>query len=265
MKAAEPDCIDLVQLTDTHLFGDPRRILRGVAPFAALRDTLAASRARIEGCDAILATGDLVQDDAAGYAHFRELFGALGKPVLCIPGNHDDVPALRAALAGPPFHLAPTWDRGAWRIVLLDSSVPHEVGGRLGKDGLAALEQALEGAAGRHVLVALHHHPLPLGSAWLDDIGLADAGAFLAVLERHSCVRGVVFGHVHQAFEGRHGRVRVLGTPSTFSQFLPHSGRFAIDTRPPGWRTLRLQPDGRILTQLHWLGGTDAAGAAGQA
>jgi 3',5'-cyclic AMP phosphodiesterase CpdA len=46
--------------------------------------------------DAILVTGDLVQDDPGGYEHFRRLFARFGKPVLCIPGNHDFVPEMRA-------------------------------------------------------------------------------------------------------------------------------------------------------------------------
>jgi 3',5'-cyclic AMP phosphodiesterase CpdA len=75
-----------------------------VPTLAALRATIAAARSDIAACEAILATGDLVQDDPDGYAHFRAEFSVLGKPVRP-PGNHDDVPAMRAALAGDPFQL----------------------------------------------------------------------------------------------------------------------------------------------------------------
>ena len=94
--------LQLVQFTDPHLFGDPAGRLRGVATLPALQATLAAARADIAASDAILATGDLVQDDPGGYARFRAEFGALGRPVLCVPGNHDHVPAMRAALATLP-------------------------------------------------------------------------------------------------------------------------------------------------------------------
>ncbi|MGC4028756.1 MAG: 3',5'-cyclic-AMP phosphodiesterase [Steroidobacteraceae bacterium] len=249
----------LMQLTDTHLFGDPGRSLRGVATLPALRQTLAAARAGIEACHAILATGDLVQDDPAGYAHFRAEFGALGKPVLCIPGNHDDVPAMRAALAQAPFDLSPVHDLGAWRLVQLDSSVPREVAGRIKPADLALLDDALAGAGARHVLVALHHHPIPMGSAWLDTIGLVNAAEFFAVLDRHGPVRAVLFGHVHQAFDGERRGVRLLGTPSTCSQFRPRSDHFAIDERPPAWRALQLHANGSIDTQLGWLEPQQAA------
>ena len=65
-----------------------------------------------------------MQDDAGGYEHFRRIFARFGKPVLCIPGNHDFVPQMREALAGRPFELDGPADIGAWRIVLLDSVVP---------------------------------------------------------------------------------------------------------------------------------------------
>ena len=92
-----------------------------------------------------------------------------------------------------------------------------------------------------------------MGSRWLDEIGLANADAFLA---RHRCasqVRAVVWGHVHQAFDGRRGAVRLFATPSTGAQFLPVSDGFAVDRRPPAYRHFNLQADGRIDTAVHWI------------
>ena len=47
---------------------------------------------------AVLVTGDLVQDDVSGYLRFRSIFGNLKKPVLCVPGNHDEPEAMRKEL-----------------------------------------------------------------------------------------------------------------------------------------------------------------------
>lgn len=242
-----------MQLTDQHLFGDPTRALRGVATLPALQATLAAARADLAACDAILATGDLVQDDPAGYVHFRDAFTPLGKPVLCIPGNHDDVPAMRAALSAPPFQFGGLWDRDNWRVVLLDSTVAGQTGGRLGDDSMAFLEQALSQAAARHVLVCLHHHPVMMRSRWLDTVGLANGPEFTALLRRFPAVRAVAFGHVHQALDAVVDGVRMIATPSTCSQFKPHSDDFEIDNQPPAWRRLALHADGRLDSELHWL------------
>lgn len=253
--------LQLVQLTDPHLFTDPTRALRGVPTLPALRATLAAAAVQIAGCDAILATGDLVQDDPGGYAHFREVMAPLGKPVLCIPGNHDLVPQMRAALSGPPFLLDGPVDLGDWRILLLDSTVPGEVGGRLAQAELARLDAQLAGAPDRPALVTLHHHPVPMGSRWLDPLGLANAAEFFAVLDRHPQVRGIVYGHVHQRHEVQRRDVRILATPSTCSQFLPEAADFAVDDQPPAWRRLVLHADGRIESSVHWL---DVAALAAQ-
>ena len=245
--------LSLVQLTDQHLFGDAGRSLRGVPTLPALRATLAAARPDIAACEAILATGDLVQDDPGGYAHFRTEFGALGKPVLCIPGNHDDVPAMREALSAPPFQLGGIYDSGAWRVILLDSTVPGETGGRLDEAALHYLEQALASAPHLHALICLHHHPVAMHSRWLDTVGLDNGEQFTALVSRFPNARAVLFGHVHQAMDAMVKGVRMIATPSTCSQFKPRSDDFAIDQQPPAWRCLTLHADGCIETELHWL------------
>jgi Icc protein len=255
ISASSPATLQLVHLTDMHLYGDPARALRGVPTLPALRAVLAEAGPAIAACEAILATGDLVQDDPGGYAPFRAEFGRLGRPVLCVPGNHDDLPAMRAALAAPPFQLGGCWDRGPWRVVLLDSAVPGETGGALPAAALAWLEQALANAAGRHVLICLHHHPVDMGSRWIDEIGLANGPAFTALVGGFPNVRATLFGHVHQAMDAMVDGLRMIATPSTCSQFKPGARDFAVDDRPPAWRELALHPDGRIDTRLHWLEG----------
>jgi 3',5'-cyclic-AMP phosphodiesterase len=252
--ATGPD-LQLVQITDTHLFGDPAARLRGVASLPALRATLELARTDIAQAEAILLTGDLVQDDATGYANVREAFAPLGRPVLTIAGNHDLKGPLRAALSAPPFHIDGHHDHGAWRIVMLDSSVEGRAAGELAPAELGRLEAALAGAGGRHVLVCLHHHPVSLDSRWLDQVALQNSRAFFSVIDRHPCVRGIVFGHVHQAHDSLRGDVRILGTPSTCAQFLPGSDRFQVDPRPPAYRQLVLRANGAIGTRLNWLAG----------
>lgn len=250
---SSPASFELVHLTDPHLFGDPGRALRGVPTLPALRAVLAAARDHIAASAAVLATGDLVQDDPGGYARFRAEFAPLGRPVLCVPGNHDILPAMRAALAAPPFQLGGTWDMGNWRVILLDSSVPGETSGHIGKESLAWLEQALVHAGGRHVLVCLHHHPVAMHSRWLDGVGLTNGEEFTTLLRRHPAIRAVLFGHVHQHFDREVDGLRMIATPSTCSQFKPGSDEFAIDDLPPAWRRLTLHADGRLDARLHWL------------
>jgi len=243
----------LTHFTDPHLYGGESECLRGVATLPALKTALAHAQARDWPQAAVLVTGDLVQDDPAGYPHFRRLFGSLGVPVLCLPGNHDEPRAMRRELSGEPFRLDGHVDMGRWRIVLLDSCIPGAAGGALSAQGLAELDQALATADGRHCLVCLHHHPVAMSSRWLDRVGLTNAAEFLHTLDQHRNVRAVVWGHVHQAYDSLRKGVRLLATPSTCAQFLPNSDDFAVDRRPPAYRTLELRPDGSLLTEVVWV------------
>jgi Icc protein len=211
--------------------------------------------------DAVLVTGDLVQDDVGGYKHIRRIFGALNLPILCLPGNHDEPQAMRRELRGKPFVTEGYVDMGAWRVVLLDSSVPNSAKGRLTPQTLAALDSALSSADNKHTLICLHHHPVAMGSRWLDQVGLENATEFFEVIDRHKNVRAILWGHVHQAYDSLRKNVRLLATPSTCAQFLPRADEFAVDARPPAYRTLELRPDGSLLTEVVWVD-SSAAGSS---
>ncbi len=228
-------------------------MLRGVATYPAFLRAIAQAQSREGPVDAILVTGDLVQDDPAGYRNFRRALGGSAKPVLCLPGNHDVPDAMRRELGGPPFVLGGAVDFGGWRVVLLDSMIPGSAGGRLSDGALAGLDAALAGAPDRHALVCLHHHPVAMASRWLDRVGLANPDDFFRVVDAHRNVRAVLWGHVHQCFDGLHRHVRLLATPSTCRQFLPHADDFAVDPRPPAYRMLELRPDGTLRTEVVWV------------
>ena len=245
--------VRLTHFTDTHLHGGENQRLRGVATLPALTAALDQARSHDWPPDAVLVSGDLVNDDPAGYPHFRRLFGALGLPVLCVAGNHDEPQAMRRELAGEPFVLSGFVDLGRWRIVLLDSVIPGSARGAISEQSLADLETALASAGQRHCLVCLHHHPVPMDSHWLDSVGLTNAAEFLQTVDRHQNVRAIVWGHVHQAYDSLRKGVRMLATPSTCAQFLPKAQDFAVDQRPPAFRTLELRADGSLLTEVVWV------------
>jgi Icc protein len=243
----------LTHFTDPHLYGSETESLRGIATLPALTATLAHAQARDWPPAAVLVTGDIVQDDPAGYAHFRRMFGGLGLPVLCLPGNHDEPEAMRRELGRAPFVVGGHVDLGLWRIILLDSCIPGSASGRLSVRSLTALEGALATAGSRHCLVSLHHHPVGMESRWLDRVGLENAAEFLQTIDRHRNVRAIVWGHVHQSYDGLRNGVRLLATPSTCAQFLPRADEFAVDRQPPGYRTLELRADGSLLTEVVWV------------
>lgn len=245
--------VRLLQITDTHLLGSRDALLRGIPVYATLQAVQADALRRFTDCDGILLTGDLVQDDAAGYTLIREAFRDAPVPVYCIPGNHDLPDAMRSALKDRPFVLDDHVIIENWLCVLLDSWQVNSAGGQLGAEQLRRLDELLAQHKSLHALICLHHHPVPMRSQWLDQVGLRDADALHDCLARHSQVRGVVWGHVHQALDEYRNGVRFMATPATCAQFLPGSHDFALDDKPPGYRTLELHADGTIDSAVIWL------------
>lgn len=245
----------LLQLTDIHLHAEQDSRMHSVTPQETFSAVLEHARndARWPP-DAIVVTGDIVQDESrAAYQRFRETLEAFDLPVYCIPGNHDDPALMTELLQTPPFQLCGDAKLGDWRVVLLSTFQKGDDGGALGHDGLTVLEESLSKYPDEKVLICMHHQPLPMGSAWLDGVGLRDAREFLETIDRHPQVRAVLWGHVHQASDRERNNVRYLSTPSTCFQFLPDRAVCEFDSRPPSLRWLVLEPDGKITTEVNWV------------
>lgn len=243
----------LLQITDSHLFADTAEALLGLPTHASFKAVVEKAVREHPAVDLVLATGDISQDySVASYRHFTEQIQRINAPMRWLPGNHDHADVQLAAASGQDWS-QPVFDLPGWRIVLLNSAVTGEVHGHLMPDQLELLDKALADAGTRHVLVCLHHQPVAIGSAWLDSIGLRNPDDFFAVLDRYASVRAVLWGHIHQEVDIQRKGVRLLASPSTCIQFAPASSEFTLDSRLPGYRWLRLHPDGALETGVSRL------------
>ena len=238
----------LVHLSDSHLFAHAGDKLLGMNTHDSLQRVIERVLDEQPKIDLLLASGDLSQDGSlASYQRFRQLTAQIPAPARWFPGNHDDVTAMQAACAGSEL-LQSIIDLGNWRIVLLDTSIVGAVPGFLAADQLELLARALREAGSRHVLIALHHHPVSIGCRWMEPIGLRNADELFAVLDAYPQVRAVLWGHIHQEFDQLRNGVRLLASPSTCVQFAPGSEEFQVDQEAPGYRWLRLHADGQLET-----------------
>ena len=239
----------VLQITDTHLFADSSGSLLGLNTEQSLNAVKADVRLNRLPADIILATGDLAHDGTG--AAYRRVFSHLesfGLPVYCLPGNHDEATTLQHSLGDGLIKYTPSAEHGNWKFIFLDSTIVDSEASHLSKQTLDLLNQQLHAAPDTHTLVCLHHQPVPMGSPWLDSMAVDNPDEFFNIIDQHSQVRGILWGHVHQSFEGIHKTVKLMSSPSTCIQFLPDSEKFAVDTATPGYRWLDLYPDGQIET-----------------
>jgi Icc protein len=251
------DPVLLVQLTDSHLFAETEGTLLGMNTCQSLQQVIELVRMQQPQIDLMIASGDLSQDGTLeSYQRFRDMTRQIDAPARWIPGNHDE-PQVMAEAATQSQLLEPVVDLGNWRITLLDSAVPGSVPGYLQGEQLQLLVRALSEAPERHHLVCFHHHPVPIGCPWMEPIGLRNPEALFAVLDRFPQVRAVLWGHIHQEVDQLRNGVRLLASPSTCIQFEPGSEDFKVDDLAPGYRWLRLLPDGRLETGVERVTGFD--------
>lgn len=247
---ASDSSVLLVQLSDSHLFAAADGKLLGMNTHDSLQRVIERVLDEQPQIDLILASGDLSQDGSlASYQRFRQLHEQIPAPARWFAGNHDELPAMQAACADSDL-LQPLIDLGNWRIILLDTSIPGAVPGYCSAEQLALLEQALQTAGERHVLVSFHHHPVSIGCRWMEPIGIRNPEALFAVIDRYAQVRALLWGHIHQEFDQLRNGVRLLASPSTCVQFAPGSEEFQVDQEAPGYRWLRLHADGRLDTAV---------------
>jgi Icc protein len=232
----------LVQISDCHLLADPAARSRTGVPLRRLEAVIDAVNR--EAPDWVLVTGDISHDEtSASYRLAQQVLSRLDTPWFWLPGNHDQ-PALMTECR----ELHDELDLGDWRLLLLDTHVSGRAYGELGEGQRNWLAKRLE-EDGRPTLLVMHHPPLPVGSAWLDDIGLRDRQAFWQALVPFPQVKAVLCGHIHQTFHGQQSldgrRVDVYGCPSTSDQFLPDAEDFSLDDGAfPGFRVLELTTGG---------------------
>lgn len=254
LPLANDQPIRVVQISDPHLFADVSGRLLGMNTEQSFQKVMSLIRHEQPNFDLLLATGDIAQAPAPStYVRFHQAISTFGVPQFWLQGNHDLDHIFGSGHPSRECTGPILIEAGAWRIIMLNSSIDHEISGSFDPTELAWLADALDTSRHHPVMVCLHHHPLAVGSYWLDQHMLNNALAFWTLIEQHNNVAVVLHGHVHQHVDYQYGGIRVLACPSTCIQFKPRSRAFALDAIAPGYRWLTLHPDGSIETDISRL------------
>jgi Icc protein len=245
--------INILQISDMHLFADKTRDLLGVVTYDSLHAVIKHATQTLSHYSPSLTvlSGDLSQDDSKeAYQHLLTVISHMPQPIAWMPGNHDQPKLMGQLFANSRLTNTKHFIMGDWQIILLDTHWPNHVGGKLSAEQLYFLDDSLR-LNKQYALIFLHHHVLPLQTAWLDPHNLQNSSEFLAIIDKYEQIRGVVCGHVHQDSTIQRNGVIYISTPSTCIQFKPLSQEFLLDEQMPGYRYLHLAADGSLNTSLY--------------
>lgn len=246
--AEHKEAFTIIQLSDSHLRKEEEGELLGMNTLQSLDAVIALARQEFPNPDLVLASGDISQDGSVeAYRRFQERASVFNASLYWFPGNHDDRKAMAEAAKSQALFEKVVQVPG-WQLIFLDSLVSGKVHGELAESELAVLDKALSEGPKIPTMISFHHHPVDIGSRWLDTIGLKNRDDLFAITDRYEHVKVILWGHIHQERDEMRNGVRLLATPSTCVQFLPKSEDFAVDTAAPGYRWLKLHRNGTIDT-----------------
>ncbi len=234
-----------LHITDSHLGNNKGDRLSHIDCDDSLKKVI--DLIKNESFDALLITGDIAHYGALNaYERLQTMLIKIKTPIYLLPGNHDDIDVMHQVFGGFENNV----ELGDWQLILLDSTEGKHDFGQLSTSELQFLETRLQETQAKHSLIALHHPPVDIDSAWMDVMQLKNKQAFFDIIDRFDSPRAIVWGHVHQEFDQQRKGVRLLSSPSTCSQFLPNSAQHQNDTQAAGYRWLQLNSDGSVDTGI---------------
>ena len=246
--------INIIQITDTHILDDGAPSFNNYDTSASLMRVINKIIESESDADLILLTGDLVHEPTkTSYQKLADHLSVLTTPILSLPGNHDAPELMRYVMGANGHDTGNLIKIDNWLIILLNSAVEGQQSGELSANELEFLRINLEENPESHCLIALHHHPVPINSKWMDAMSLQNTNNFFDVIDDFEQVRFIIWGHIHQEFECTRGKVKLYGSPSTCLQFKPGSDEFAVSNKAPAYRKLTLAADGSLQSKVIYL------------
>lgn len=253
----------LAQISDLHIRPPGKLLLDRIDTAGYLERCVARLNALDPRPDAVIVTGDLVDQGAVDeYERLRALLAPLEIPAYLMMGNHDERGAFRSVFGDARYasgeFLQYAVDVGALRVIALDTNDPalRTGGGSLCARRREWLAAELAAARDREVVIAMHHPPFATGIEFMDGASLdgADAAAFAALVAAHPNVHRVICGHLHRPIQTRFAGTIASTVPSCAHQvalaLLP-GAPIALALEPPAFALHAWTPAGLVSHQVY--------------
>ncbi len=241
-----------VQLSDLHLHPDTDYTYHGHQPLRSFLHIIEDIKQLEPPPKFLILTGDLASDkQEIVYFLIDQTLTSLGIPYYWIGGNHDHPDQMEAIVHKISVQAEKAFVQEGIHFILMDSVEKNreEDHGEFSDWDLEFLRKSLKDHPDLPTVLALHHHPFPVGAQWIDDLMLRDAQNFLDILETHEQVKMVIFGHIHHVFEKEYKGIHFLSAPSTAYQFRI-AEEFGFEELAPGYRVFDFQADGSFVSAV---------------
>jgi len=194
--------LNILQITDTHLFSDKSATLHGNCTYHSLSETIDHIISSYAGkFDIAFITGDISQDQSlASYALALHQFERLSVPIYWISGNHDDAHKLKAVFntSGVVKQLSKlTTDY--WDFVALNTCRPGTDTGYIKNDDFDLFSEKIKESknANKKIAIIMHHHLYPVDTPLVDECMLQSHENFINLLNETEQIKLIICGHVH--------------------------------------------------------------------
>ena len=193
--------------------------------------------------DALLITGDLSHSGTTkSYEIIKKYLSILDTNYIVLPGNHDNIKNINKEFSD---NILREYSIGDWCIISAYSKKNGQVSGYLSTDELSQLEDAINFSNSKHIIVIIHHPPIPMNSDWDDSLSLENMDDFFTIINKYSNIKAILWGHAHQSSEFNHNQVKLISCPSTAIQF--------DNEQRIGFNHFSLHDDGNIEYKTIWL------------
>ena len=242
----------VIQISDPHIVPHGQLAYGRVdtaIPLSDCVETINRVLPQIGPVDMAIVTGDLTDfGTVEEYQRFRDIMEPLQIPYRAVPGNHDDLDAMRSSFSDQDWmpKTGPiNWTQDFEDLVLigLDSSVSGKPHGHLSAATLGYLQQALDAACEKPVIVGVHHPPFLTGKEKMDIQNLRDSAALREILSAYRGEAKLICGHVHRNIVTLFGNVICQIAPGT-------SHAVTMDQRIAAPNCLTREPGGFLLHEI---------------
>mgnify|MGYP006420480225 FL=1 len=229
----------LIQISDCHI--DDQPMVMGVNSQDNLKKII--QQISLVDFDALLISGDLTHNGGIkSYQILKEILLPIKKPMFVIAGNHDNANNLNQCFSKNLFE---SFTLGNWEIITIDSIQSNKTSGLVTQTALEKLDLMLLKSQSDNIIVTLHHPIVPMNSSWDDELSLENPQDLFQVLDQHSKIHTVVFGHAHEAAEFSHINFDIISCPSTALQF--------NQEQRVGYNEFNLNDNGTINHKIQWI------------